>query len=60
MRFRLPRMGGLSTLPRYIPTEDIERVIGSCEVTAPGGVRDRAILLLLAGLGLCAGDICQR
>ena len=46
----------LSTLPRYIPTDDVERTITSCGDT-PVGVRDRAILLLLARLALRAGDI---
>ena len=46
----------LSTLPRYIPPEDIERVIAGCG-DDPMGVRDRAILLLLARLALRAGDI---
>ncbi len=39
--------------------DDVERVIASCDATTPGGVRDRAILLLLARLGLRAGDICE-
>ena len=46
----------LCTLPRYIPTEDVERAIASCG-DSPAGVRDRAILLLLARLALRAGDI---
>lgn len=46
-----------SNLPRYVCQEDIERIIASCDVTTSGGVRDRAILLLLARLGLRAGDI---
>ena len=46
-----------STLPRYVCQDDIERIIASCDVTTPGGLRDRAILLLLARLGLRAGDI---
>jgi integrase/recombinase XerD len=47
----------LSSLPRYLPMDDVERLIASCKVTTPGGTRDRAILLLLARLGLRAGDI---
>jgi len=47
----------LSPLPRYLQPEDVERVIDSCDPTAPAGKRDRAILLLLARLGLRAGDI---
>ena len=46
----------LSTLPRYIPADDVERSIVSCD-DGPAGVRDRAILLLLARLALRAGDI---
>ncbi len=54
-----PAFWRLSTLPRYIPMEDVEQMIASCDVNTPGGVRDRAILLLLARLGLRAGDICE-
>ena len=46
----------LSGLPRYIPADDVERAIASCGEDAMG-VRDRAILLLLARLALRAGDI---
>jgi site-specific recombinase XerD len=47
----------LSALPRYLETDDVERLIASCELSKPCGVRDRAVLLLLARLGLRAGDI---
>jgi integrase/recombinase XerD len=47
----------LSALPRYLPTADVERLIASCDLTKPQGIRDKAILLLLARLGLRAGDI---
>jgi site-specific recombinase XerD len=49
----------LSSLPRYVPPEAVERVIDSCDESSPVGKRDRAILLLLARLGLRAGDIVQ-
>ena len=49
----------LATLPRYIPTDDIERLIESCDLTKAAGLRDRAVLLLLARLALRGGDICQ-
>lgn len=49
----------LSSLPRYLLPEAVERVIDSCDVSSPIGKRDRAILLLLARLGLRAGDIVQ-
>ena len=47
----------LSVLPRYIDASDVERLIATCEATTSVGIRDRAILLLLARLGLRAGDI---
>jgi site-specific recombinase XerD len=49
----------LSSLPRYLQAEEVERVIASCDLTSPVGKRDRAILLLLARLGLRASDIVQ-
>jgi len=49
----------LSSLPRYLQPEEIERLIGSCDPLSAVGRRDRAILLLLARLGLRAGDIVQ-
>jgi integrase/recombinase XerD len=49
----------LASLPRCLPPEDVERIIGSCDLFSPMGKRDRAILLLLARLGLRAGDIVQ-
>lgn len=47
----------LSTLPLYIDAAQVERLIATCDLTTPAGLRDRAILLLLARLGLRAGDI---
>ena len=47
----------LSELPRYISIDDVERVIGSCDTATPAGLRDRAMLLLLARLALRAGDV---
>jgi integrase/recombinase XerD len=49
----------LTSLPRYLPPEDVERLIASCDPSSAVGKRDRAILLLLARLGLRAGDIVQ-
>lgn len=46
----------LSTLPRYLPAPEVERLISSCDVTNACGIRDRAVLLFLARLGLRAGD----
>jgi len=49
----------LSSLPRYLQPEEIERVIASCSTTSSAGIRDRAIVLLLARAGLRAGDILR-
>lgn len=49
----------LSSLPRYLTPDAVERVVESCDVASSVGKRDRAILLLLARLGLRAGDIVR-
>jgi integrase/recombinase XerD len=49
----------LSSLPRYLQSDDVERVITSCDPARPAGKRDRTILLLIARLGLRAGDIVK-
>lgn len=49
----------LSSLPKYIQAEEVERTIASCNLDTAVGVRDRAILLLLARLALRAGDIVR-
>jgi len=47
----------LSALPRYLPAGDVARLIASCDEGTPLDLRDRAALLLLARLGLRAGDV---
>ena len=49
----------LSSLPQYLQPEEVERVLDSADTQTPVGKRDRAILLLLARLGLRAGDVVQ-
>lgn len=48
----------LSSVPRYLPAEDVERVIGSC-ANYRFELRDKAVLLLLARLGLRASEVAQ-
>ena len=43
--------------PRWLSAEDIERVIASCDRHSDIGQRDYAILVLLARLGLRAGEV---
>ena len=47
----------LGALPRYLAALDIERLVAACAPTSPAGARDRAVILLLARLGLRAGDV---
>jgi len=46
----------LASLPQYISADDVERAIATCKDHRVG-IRNRAVLLLLARLGLRAGDI---
>jgi len=44
-------------LPRGLRPADVERLLAACDPATPTGRRDRAILLLLARLGLRAEDV---
>ena len=46
-------------MPRYLQADEVEKVIASPDLTTSLGRRNRAILLLLARLGLRAGDLVQ-
>jgi site-specific recombinase XerD len=47
----------LASLPRFIEPEELQRVIDVCVPDDPQGRRDRAVILLLARLGLRASDV---
>jgi site-specific recombinase XerD len=47
----------LSTVPRALPPDQVERVLAACDRQSAVGRRDHAILLLLARLGLRAGEV---
>jgi site-specific recombinase XerD len=47
----------LATVPTYLSPAEVEKVLAACDVATPTGRRDRAILLLLARLGLRAGEV---
>ena len=49
----------LADMPRYLSTEQVSRLIAACDGDASARRRDRAIVLLLARLGLRAGDVAQ-
>jgi site-specific recombinase XerD len=47
----------LSTLPRFLPADDVERILECCDRKTSVGRRNHAILLLLARLGVRAGEV---
>ena len=49
----------LAGLPRYLVAEQVNRLIAACDGEVVARRRDRAIVLLLARLGLRAGDVAQ-
>jgi len=51
------RQAHLVGVPRHMSPEDVERLLGGCDRSSATGRRDHAILLLLARLGLRAGEI---
>ena len=46
----------LSGLPRHLTQEEAARILDSCDLATVTGRRDRAVLLLLARMGLRAGE----
>lgn len=61
LRYAIPRLAkwGQASLPRYLEQEAIERILDACDASTAIGARDRAMLLLLARLGLRGGDIAS-
>ncbi len=47
----------LAAGPKYISDSEVELILASCDRSKPAGRRDYAILLLLARLGLRAGEV---
>ncbi len=52
-----PARRQLSGLPKYMPAEDVERLLQSIDRDGPQGQRDYAIVLLLARLGLRVNEV---
>lgn len=55
----VPAVAGwrLAALPKALEPEQVERMLGSCDMRSLIGIRDRAVLCLLARLGLRAGEV---
>ena len=49
----------LAEMPRYLSAEQVNQLIVACDGDTSARRRDRAIVLLLARLGLRAGDVAQ-
>lgn len=47
----------LSSVPQYLEPEEVDRVLSGCDRSRRVGLRDHTIILLLARLGLRAGEI---
>jgi site-specific recombinase XerD len=47
----------MTGLPKHLPAKSVQKVLDRCEQTTPVGQRNYAILLLLARLGLRAGEV---
>ncbi len=47
----------LSTVPKYLSEEEIQRLLDACDRSTSTGRRDYAVLLLLVHLGLRAGEV---
>ena len=48
-----------AAVPFFLSAEEVERILSATDWTTPGGRRDYAILLLLARLGLRAGEVVE-
>src|ERR1041384_3594727 len=57
----LPRIAsaGPTSLPNYLSSEQLDDLLGSIQTKTPAGLRNYAILLCLARLGLRAGEVAQ-
>lgn len=51
--------GRQADLPRFLEPEQVRQLLQCCDRSGPCGLRDYAILLLLARLGLRAGEVLQ-
>lgn len=55
----VPAVAGwrLSSLPKALEPDQVERMLAACDSRSLVGVRDRAVLCLLARLGMRAGEV---
>lgn len=55
----VPAVAGrrMTSLPKFLSPDEIRRLLATCDRRTHGGARDHAVLLLLARLGLRAGEV---
>jgi site-specific recombinase XerD len=55
----IPAIAGwrLASLPRCLSVDEVEQLLSACDLTSAIGLRDHAVILLLARLGLRASDV---
>jgi site-specific recombinase XerD len=55
----IPAIAGwrLASLPRCLSADEVEQLLSACDLTSAMGLRDHAVILLLARLGLRASDV---
>ncbi len=49
----------LSAIPRHLPWNQVRALIDSIDTSKRGGLRDKAVLLLIATLGLRRQEVCR-
>lgn len=54
-----PARWSQTRLPRHLPGDAVEKLFSTCNLSTATGLRDRAVLLLLARLGLRADDVIR-
>ena len=55
----MPRQWALASLPHHLNKEQVSQVLAVCQETKPNELRNTAVLLLLARLGLRAGEVAS-
>ena len=55
----MPRQWALASLPHHLNKEQVSQVLAVCQETKPNELRNAAVLLLLARLGLRAGEVAS-
>jgi integrase/recombinase XerD len=55
----MPRQWALASLPHHLNKEQVSQVLAVCQESKPNELRNAAVLLLLARLGLRAGEVAS-